>query len=215
MLNTYCSYERWDCRASELVCACGSHPALAHAPPLHVKPVLNILLEIAPMETSNKSWKQHKESSSFCCDALILTAITLCCQINLRMICILAILHVGAVLLLKIAELFHSVCCRQEWWMMGRDKWTVHFRRDLMEKETECSGYQTSSWLFVLSLRELFSELRSIDHSPSIPISSCLPFCFSIALSTRRPIRIGSTHQSPQPSFNLLLSKSIHCSFSA
>ena len=55
------SYELWDCRASELGCELGSHPALADAPPLHVKSMLHILLEIAPRETSNTNIKQHKK----------------------------------------------------------------------------------------------------------------------------------------------------------
>lgn len=59
------------------------------------------------------------------------------------------------------AELFHSVCCRQDRCMIDRDKLKAHFRRALIEIETECSGYETAPRPFVPSC----SEHLYIDHS--------------------------------------------------
>lgn len=166
-------------------------------------------------ETSNKNWKQHKESTSFRYDALNFTAIPLCCQINWRMICILAIPHVGALLLFKNSWII-SFCLLQTGLMDDRQRQVNGSFWDRSDRDRDRVFWLSDSFTTVCS--QLKRALLSAPVHPSfssIPISSCLPCCFSIIPSTWGPVRIGSIHDSLQPSLNLLLSKSIHCSASA
>ena len=137
--------------------------------------------ETTPTETSLKNKKKKKNNNNntknklyFCNNVLNPKAITLSCQTNFRMICILAAFTLWCS---RIVDLLYSVC-KRAWWQVETSEWFGLRERD----------FQTAPWLFVLSLTELCSELQSINHYPSVPISSCLPSSFfnhSIKVETR------------------------------
>lgn len=131
------------------------------------------------------------------------------------MICILAIPHVGALLLFKNSWII-SFCLLQTGLMDDRQRQVNGSFWDRSDRDRDRVFWLSDSFTTVCS--QLKRALLSAPVHPSfssIPISSCLPCCFSIIPSTWGPVRIGSIHDSLQPSLNLLLSKSIHCSASA
>ena len=92
---------------------------------------------------------------------------------------------------------------------MPKNAGIVHLKRNLIK--IKCSDYESVTTFFSKSKRAPLRDLIN-DHSPSLSVSRSH---FSIPLLAWRPVWVDPIHYLLQLSLTYLLSKSIHCFFSA